>query len=687
MKKNCIILFILLAPVFLNTEAFAGNNCLMLTKYSKHIILNNSLLLIINVSPQEKNSIIKNKADSLELLLKKRNSKLKPEFLISTAINQMEENPEKALQLADLALAKAQSSGNLYYQSDALKLKADALYYLDSLESSLNAYLLSAETELASDKPRKDSILRRYGDAGYMNFLLGRYKKSIEYHNIALQMSIERNDTAEIATNYSNLGLAYNMLGDYAKSIDHFLQTLRLDKLTGNKENMSTNYNSIGLVYFAWKKFDKAVEFLELALKLDKENKNYEKISIRLSNISRVYLAINNYEKAIKCLEEALEIDRKLKNTSKIAIRLQGLGFAYQSMNKYQTALDYYSEALVIYEKLQMNYKIAGLKIQMGELFLKLKKINEAEEYLKEGLNISKELNLRPEEMEALKQLYLFQKSSGNFAEALRYFENYKVLYDSAFSEKSASLINEFEVKYESEKKEFENQLLVKKDEIHKRTQRFSVGVIIFLILLSIILFWAFSLKRKSLKQNKEIFEKEKEITDLRLEKIESQNFHLQEMLFAEEEISKLQRKSIEHKNHELTTAAMLIVNKNEVFEKIRNYAEQLKKNLPDSKIPEVRTMIGEIDKQTDIENQWEQFKMHFESIHKTFFENLKKNEIRLTQNDLQLCAYIKLNLSTKEISSLMNITPESVNTHRYRLRKKLIAETDISLDEYINNM
>jgi hypothetical protein len=204
---------------------------------------------------------------------------------------------------------------------------------------------------------------------------------------------------------------------------------------------------------------------------------------------------------------------------------------------------------------------------------------------------------------------------------------------------------------------------------------------------LAFILFWAFSLKRKSLNQSKEIFAKETEITNLKLETIETQNLHLQEMLFAEEEISKLQRKSIDHKNHELTTAAMLIANKNEVFEKLRIQAEQLKINLSDTKTAEVRTMISEIDKQTDIENQWEQFKLHFESIHKSFFEKLKKNDNRLTQNDLQLCAYIKLNLSTKEIASLMNITPESVNTHRYRLRKKLILETDITLDEYINSL
>jgi tetratricopeptide (TPR) repeat protein len=694
MRKICIFICVFFSYLLLYAKAPIINNYLIINSFSKHLSINkpqllyNNFFLPINIFYQQSKIFNKpHKVDSLELILKQRNSKLKPELLISMAIRQMEENPEKALLLADLALIKAQHIGNLYLQSDALKLKADALYYLDSLETSLNNYLLSAETDLSSDKPRKDSILGRYGDAGHVNYLLGRYKKSIEFHNIALQMSIERKDTAEIATNYSNLGLVYNMMGDYAKSIDHFLQTLRLDKLKGNEMNMSTNYNSIGLVYFAWKKFDKALEFLELALKYDRLNKEEDKISIRLSNLSRVYLAINKYEKAINCLEEALKIDRKLKHTSKIAIRLQGLGFAYQSINKNEQALSYYTEALSMYEKMQMNFKIAGLKIQMGELYLKLGKLNKAEVSLKEGLKTAQELNLRPEEMDAVKQLYIFYKHTAKPADALVYHEQYKALQDSIFSEKSANLINEFEVKYESEKKDLENQLLLKKNEIHKKNQRLFFGAIIFLIVLAFILFWAFSLKRKSLNQSKKIFAKETEITGLRLENIENQNFHLQEMLFAEEEISKLQKKSLDQKNHELTTAAMLIANKNEVFEKLRMQAEQLKINLSETKTAEVRTMISEIDKQTDIENQWEQFKLHFESIHKTFFENLNKNDLRLTQNDLQLCAYIKLNLSTKEISSLMNITPESVNTHRYRLRKKLNLEADVPLDEFIHHI
>jgi FixJ family two-component response regulator len=97
--------------------------------------------------------------------------------------------------------------------------------------------------------------------------------------------------------------------------------------------------------------------------------------------------------------------------------------------------------------------------------------------------------------------------------------------------------------------------------------------------------------------------------------------------------------------------------------------------------------MIREIDRQTDVESQWEQFRRHFESIHKSFFVKLRETNSSLTQTDLQLCAYIKLNMGTKEIARLMNISPESVITHRYRLRKKISLKPDETLDEIVHKL
>jgi tetratricopeptide (TPR) repeat protein len=625
--------------------------------------------------------------DSLNLLLAGSQGKNRLAILIKLANVTVVNDPQQAYVYALEAEQIAQQRNQWHLLSDALKLKADALFYLDSLVPSLDAYLGSAEVEQKTSKPRIDSILRRYGDAGYVYYQLGWFNEAIEYHNRALKLSVQMHDTAEIATNLSNLGINYKMTGQYEKAIDHFLETLRFDKLAGNLADMSITYNSIGMVYLAWEKYDKALEFLELALEHDKASGDEAKISIRLSNLSKVYLAMQSYEESIMLLEQALEIDRHLGNQAKVAIRLQGLGLASQAMGHKAKALKYFEEALQIFTSYGLEYKRSGLLIQIGDLYLDMGDEPVAESTFLEGLALAQALHLRPEEMAASRSLYRLYKSQKRMDQALDFLENLTALKDSAFSEQSARLINEFEVKYETEKKEKENQLLLAENRLRKQNQYFSILAIVILLLLSGSFFWAFILKRKSLLQSQALFEKEREVSQLKLESVEDRNKHLRETLFAEEEIKKLQIKNLERQKQELTTATMLIANKNEVFEKLRALAEQIKENGSQEWLSIAKEMVAEIDRQTDFSEQWEQFKIHFESIHRSFFKNLRNVNGCLTQNDIQLCAYIKLNLSTKEISRLMNITPESVNTHRYRLRKKMKLPAEQTLDDMVHGL
>ncbi|NCU32272.1 MAG: hypothetical protein EOM23_04925, partial [Candidatus Moranbacteria bacterium] len=349
--------------------------------------------------------------------------------------------------------------------------------------------------------------------------------------------------------------------------------------------------------------------------------------------------------------------------------------------------LEYLNQALDIYQNYNLEYKIAGLKVQVGKLFQDMEQYSEAEKSFIEGYNLAVSLNLRPEQMEAARSLYQLHKTRDKFTDALHYLEIYKSLQDSLFSERSAEMIHDFEVKYETEKKEKENQLLLKENEIQRKAQRLYLLAIISLVFLSSSLFWAFSLKKKALLQSMTLHEKETELKQLKIDAAEKRSQHLQELLFAEEEIRKLQTKTLEQKNHELTTSAMLIANKNDTLIKLKKLAEKLNDNTVGKGKNELREMISEIDRQSDMEDQWDQFKLHFESIHKSFFNKLKASCSGLTRNDMQLCAYIKLNMSTKEIARLMNISPESVNTHRYRMRKKFNLTEKNTLDDYIHSL
>ena len=98
------------------------------------------------------------------------------------------------------------------------------------------------------------------------------------------------------------------------------------------------------------------------------------------------------------------------------------------------------------------------------------------------------------------------------------------------------------------------------------------------------------------------------------------------------------------------------------------------------------RSFMKKLDSSINDDEDWKHFEGNFKELHEEFFKQLKEKFPRLTHKDLKLSAYIKMNLSTKEIAPLMNISTRGVETHRYRLKKKLQIENDISIATYLLN-
>ena len=96
------------------------------------------------------------------------------------------------------------------------------------------------------------------------------------------------------------------------------------------------------------------------------------------------------------------------------------------------------------------------------------------------------------------------------------------------------------------------------------------------------------------------------------------------------------------------------------------------------------RSLTKKLDSSINEDEDWKQFEVNFKELHNDFFENLLRQYPRLTPKDLKLCAYLKMNLSTKEIAPLMAITVRGVEIHRYRLRKKLGIDSSQNLSNFL---
>ena len=164
-----------------------------------------------------------------------------------------------------------------------------------------------------------------------------------------------------------------------------------------------------------------------------------------------------------------------------------------------------------------------------------------------------------------------------------------------------------------------------------------------------------------------------------------------EESLLAEKEIQRLRNETLEnemkHKNKELANSTMNLIQKNKFLTSIKNEIISLTNRISDDiQRSNLNQIIKRIDKDINNEKYWKVFDSYFDEVHQDFLSRMKDKHPELSPKELKLSAYLRMNISTKEIATLMNISIRGVEVSRYRLRKKLNIEHDTNLTEYILN-
>src|SRR5690606_23993199 len=139
------------------------------------------------------------------------------------------------------------------------------------------------------------------------------------------------------------------------------------------------------------------------------------------------------------------------------------------------------------------------------------------------------------------------------------------------------------------------------------------------------------------------------------------------------------------NKSRELANTAMNIVYKNEMLNNLHRELTNIN-DLGDNKLNshQLRKVNKLIEEAHNDDRDWDIFEKSFNEAHENFFKKLKADYPGLVPNDLKLCAYLRLNMSSKEIASLLNIGTRGVEIRRYRLRKKLNLPTNKNLPEFL---
>ncbi len=206
--------------------------------------------------------------------------------------------------------------------------------------------------------------------------------------------------------------------------------------------------------------------------------------------------------------------------------------------------------------------------------------------------------------------------------------------------------------------------------------------ILALLVVVGLYLLWLIP-RRRHLKETEDLKEEQKH-------ELESKEKQFSERVRkSEEELMRLKneklKNEVEFKNHELASSTMHLVQKGEMLSSLKEELSRIQniKNYEKMKL-DIKKVIRKIDQDLRLDENWGNFEHYFDQVHTDFIKNLREKYPQLTPKDYKLCVYLRMNLSSKEIATLMNITTRSVEVSRYRLRKKLNIEKNLNLTDFI---
>ncbi|MDJ0646876.1 MAG: tetratricopeptide repeat protein [Flavobacteriaceae bacterium] len=537
------------------------------------------------------------------------------------------------------------ASSNYYlgsYFQNSGKLDSAKYYYEKSLEiyKRLNkdasyASTLSALAVIDDEMGHYESSIEKYAE------VLNIYKRE----NLLYQYAISKGDRSNV----------YIHKGFYKIAFQETLDALRvLDTVYEKPWRKADAQRQLAQIEYLRKNYENALKYFKKSSKIYRDQKDNVYLSSTNNDIGNIYFYLRKYDSAMHHLNEGLKLARKFDIAENEGNALSHLGRVYTKKGQFKTALEYLYEALKIHEEQNYNTNILRTQNDIANTYLSLEEPEKTIFY--SSKTIEKATGKGPiNELKNAHQ-YRFQAyyKLGNLKKALEDQLIFQKLKDSIFDTKSSQQIEELSTIYETEKKE--QQIALQENEIELLEQKAKINALQksllgggLLLSLGLVGFGFYGFRQK-IKRNK-----------LEKEKVDA------ELAF---------------KRKELTTHALHLAKKNEVLESLKQKAEKLKEK--EASKNGYQQLIRTINFDLRDDNNWENFSRYFQEVHKDFNTNVKQRFPNVTSNELRLMSLIKMNLSSKEIANILNITQEGIKKARYRLRKKLNITTENSLQDFI---
>jgi len=503
----------------------------------------------------------------------------------------------------------------------------------------------------------------------------GDFILSFESLSSAKTIAVENNLYQEQFWILTNMGINYAEMLDYSEALDNFLEAYKIALKHLNARNEMSILNNIAGLYYLDKKFDKAQEYYGKIYEYAQETND----SILLGGSALNLSLITNQTRQLKESQRYLDIaDRMFDEDSKELLKSKSFRIKTLLLKeKFDEAEQLSIEVLPNLDHESQELKISVL-ISLIKISIHKKEFNKAIDYVDQVMKCEPNLENKMSIYDLLSTIY---QERGNYTLALNYKDSILYAADSLQKIKNSKHFENNRIKFEL----IRNEQELSESKLRLRTERI---VFVFVIIIAIILIWMIVINAAKQKQKKKIIElklEQEKNRKLLLEKQykeqETSNLLEKQLLITEQE--KLSRE-IESKNRSLTTKAIFLSNRNELIENIVNSLL----DSPDiSDHQGVSKYIHQLKEELKSNSEQDNFLSHFENVNSEFIHALREKHPNLTANEVRFLSYIYINLSSKEISSLLNITPEYCKKKKQQIAKKMDLESTSKLYEYLSNL
>ncbi len=577
-------------------------------------------------------------------------------------------------------------TGNIYYYDD--QYGRSEYYYKRSLEMARSAGL-------------ENFVARALFDLGYVNYVSNEYRKAKKLFNESYDHYHNTGNEQGMFDALQASGLNYRRLGNFNAADSSYIHALALATEFNDSTLISDVKINRGILLCEQGMLEEGITLFEEALDYYEKTGMDRAVSIALLNIGVVMKMVDEYDKALSYMQKSTEIEESKQHKSQLVVRYYNLADLYLEMGENSKAYEYCQKIRTVANEIgtrpfvaecnyllgkyyfmeedpgraerhlaiasdsaeRMNNKplLTNIRLLLAKTHLQKKDYDKAISLAGSAYSLGSEMHMVPSLKEASLVLCEAFEKSGNPSEALKWHKAYLGHSDSINHFNQQKEINRIEAQYNYEKKERENALL--RNEASLREQKLrnrTIATIALVVAIALSVTIILLLMRRN--------------RDAKLLYKQQQMLNLQKLKEIENEL--------DGKKRELASKMMFLNQKNELISRIIKELQEIQDE-PGNSVEQLNEVLSELKIESPQSN-WKEFEAQFNQVHPDFYKRLYAKHPDLSSYEQRICAFLRMNLNTKEISAITGRSMKSIEVTRSRIRKKLNLSRNDNLNSFL---